>query len=48
MKKFEITITDSAWYPIEAENKEEAVCRALEWFIEREPEIEVKEVEDFE
>ena len=47
-KKFYVTVNGgSVSYPIEAENEEEAIYRAWDWFNERVPEFEVEEVEKF-
>ena len=44
-KMFNVEISDNAWYPeIEAETKEEAIQNALEWWLERQPEIRCEEV----
>lgn len=43
MKKFNIEISDSAFYPaIEAESKEQAIRMAEEWFSERCPKVTVE------
>lgn len=40
MKKWNVEISDSVWYPnIEAETEEQAKQTAWEWFISREPKI---------
>lgn len=46
MKKYSVIVSDNAWYPIEAENKEEAMRIAWEWFIQREPDFKVEEFEE--
>ena len=47
MKKFNVEISDCAWYPnIEAETEEEAKAKAWEWFIERIPTIKIEESEE--
>lgn len=50
MKKFDVNIKADTWYcAIEAETKQEAIERALEWFLEYEPDvycIESEEEED--
>ena len=46
MAKYSVIVSDSAWYPIEAENEEEAKRIAHEWFIQREPTFDVEEVKD--
>lgn len=40
MKKWNIEISDSAYYPgVEANSADEALLKAWEWFVEREPRI---------
>ena len=40
MKKFDVSIkADTLYYGIEAETEQEAIERALEWFLEYEPDI---------
>ena len=46
MAKYSVIVSDRAWYPIEAESKEEAIQIAWGWFVEREPIFDVEEVED--
>lgn len=50
MKKFDVNIKADTWYcAIEAETEQEAIERALEWFLEYEPDaycIESEEEED--
>ena len=47
MKKYSVVVSDHAWYPeIEAENKEQAMQKAWEWFIQREPDFEVEEFDE--
>ena len=44
-KIFNVEITDNAWYPeIEAETEEEAIQAALDWWLERQPEIRCEDV----
>ena len=43
MAKYSVIVSDSAWYPIEAENEEEAIRQAWEWFIQRTPNFDVEE-----
>lgn len=44
MPKFNIEISDNAYYPdIEANTPEEAILAALEWWIERDPDIRCEE-----
>lgn len=43
MKKYDVNIKADTWYcSIEAKNKEEAIEKALGWFLEYEPEIYVE------
>ena len=44
MAKYSVVVSDSAWYPIEAESKEEAIQVAWEWFIQRKPNFDVEEL----
>lgn len=46
MPKWSIDIRDEAIYFIEAETKEEAVEKALDFWIEREPDIYAEELEE--
>jgi hypothetical protein len=47
MPKFNIEISDNAYYPdIEAETKEEALYKAIQWWCEREPDIHCEEVKE--
>lgn len=46
-KKFYITVSDIACYPIKAKDKEEAIRKAWEWFYERTPDFKIEEVERF-
>lgn len=40
MKKFDVNIKADTWYcAIEAETEREAIERALEWFLEYEPDV---------
>lgn len=40
MKKFDVNIKADTWYcAIEAETEQEAIERALEWFLEYEPDV---------
>ena len=40
MKKFDVNIKADAWYcAIEADTEQEAIERALEWFLEYEPDV---------
>lgn len=43
MRKFEVTVSDTATYEIEAENVDEATLIAWDWFNERKPNFEIKE-----
>ena len=44
-KMFNVEITDNAWYPeIEAETEEEAIMIAMDWWLERQPDIRCEEV----
>ena len=48
---YKITVTDTATYYIKAENEGDAIDRAIDWFGEREPDIDVEvttEEEDYE
>ena len=46
MKKFDVNIKVDTWYcAIEAETEQEAIERALEWFLEYEPEVYCEESE---
>lgn len=47
MKKFNISLKDFVQYEqIEANTKEEAIQQALEWWIERTPQMVIEESED--
>lgn len=46
MKKWSIDIKDETNYIIEAETQEEAVEKALDFWIEREPDIYAEEIEE--
>ena len=47
MKKFDVNIKADAWYwAIEAETEQEAIERALDWFLECEPDICCMESEE--
>ena len=47
MKKFDVTIkADTCYFAVEAETKEEAIEKALEWFLYYEPDIFVTESEE--
>lgn len=47
MKKFNISLKDFVQYEqIEANTKEEAIHQALEWWIERIPQMIIEESED--
>ena len=47
MPKFNIEISDNAYYPdIEAENEEAAMYIAVGWWMERNPDIHCEEVEE--
>lgn len=53
MKKFDVNIKADTWYcAIEAETEQEAIERALEWFLEYEPDVccmeNEEEEEDYE
>ena len=44
-KLYNVEISDNAWYPeIEAETEEEAIMIAMNWWLERQPEIKCEEV----
>lgn len=44
-KLYNVEISDNAWYPeIEAETEEEAIMTAMNWWLERQPEIRCEEV----
>ena len=46
-KKFDVNIKADAWYcAIETETKEEAIYKALDWFLEYEPDIYCEESEE--
>ena len=47
MPKFNIEISDNAYYPdIEAESEETAICIAINWWMERNPDIHCEEVDN--
>lgn len=46
MKNYKITVTDTATYIIRAESLENAEDLAVEWFSEREPDIDAEETEE--
>jgi hypothetical protein len=47
MPKFNIEISDNAYYPdIEAESEEAAMYIAVGWWMERNPDIHCEEVEE--
>ena len=47
MKKFDVNIKADTWYcAIEAETEQEAIERALEWFLEYQPEVYCEESEE--
>ena len=47
MKKFNISLKDFVQYEqIEANTKEEAIQQALEWWIERTPQMVIEESKD--
>ena len=47
MPKYDINIKADTWYcSVEAKNKQEAIGKALEWFMEYEPEIYVEPTEE--
>ena len=47
MKKFDVNIKADTWYcAIEAETEQEAIERALEWFLEYKPEVYCAESEE--
>lgn len=47
MPKFNIEISDSAYYPdIEAESEEAAMYIAVGWWMERNPDIHCEEVQE--
>ena len=47
MKKFDVNIKADTWYcAIEAETEQEAIERALEWFLEYEPDVFCVESEE--
>ena len=46
MKNFKITVTDTATYIIAAEDEDMATGLAVEWFSEREPDINVTVTDD--
>ena len=47
MKKFDVNIKADTWYcAIEAETEREAIERALEWFLEYEPDVCCMESEE--
>lgn len=45
--KYLITVSDTATYPIEADDLANAIQLAEEWFTERKPLIEIEVVEEF-
>lgn len=46
MPKFNIEISDNVYYPeIEANTPEEAILAALQWWLEREPDIRCDEAD---
>lgn len=45
-QNYKITVTDTATYIIRANSQEDAEDLAVEWFSEREPDIEVEITED--
>ena len=47
MPKFNVEISDNAYYPdIEAENEEAAMYIAVGWWMERNPDIHCEEVDE--
>lgn len=47
MKKFDVNIKADTWYcAIEADTEQEAIERALEWFLEYEPDVCCMESEE--
>lgn len=47
MKKFDVNIKADTWYcAIEADTEQEAIERALEWFLEYEPDVYCIESEE--
>ena len=46
MKKWYIYLRDATAYPIEAKTKEEAIEKALDFWIEREPDIYAEEIKE--
>ena len=47
MKKFDVNIKANTWYcAIEADTEQEAIERALEWFLEYEPDVCCMESEE--
>ena len=47
MKKFDVNIKADAWYcAIEADTEQEAIEKALEWFLCREPDVYCIESEE--
>lgn len=47
MKKFDVNIKADTWYcAIEAETEQEAIERALDWFLEYEPDVFCVESEE--
>ena len=46
-KLYNVEISDNAWYPeIEADTPEEAIQVALEWWLERQPDIHCEETQE--
>lgn len=45
MRKFEVTVSDTATYVVEAKTANEAKSIAWDWFVDRKPNFEVKECE---
>lgn len=46
MRKFLVTVSDTATYEIVAQNPNEAKSIAWDWFNDRKPTFEVEEVEE--
>lgn len=47
MPKFNIEISDNAYYPdIEAKSEEAAIYMALSWWMDRSPDIHCEKVDD--
>lgn len=43
---YKITVTDTATYYIKADDMEDAIDIAVEWFSEREPDVRVEETDE--